>query len=65
MKLYSLVSFLFHQSPGSETKEDPLVVENTLWANTVLASGCAVGVVIYTGADTRSVMNTTTPSSKV
>ncbi len=39
-------------------------MENTLWANTVLASGCAVGVVIYTGGDTRSVMNTTTPRSK-
>ena len=40
-------------------------MENTLWANTVLASGSAVGVVIYTGSDTRSVMNTTTPRSKV
>ena len=46
-------------------KEEPLNVENTLWANTVLASGSAMGVVIYTGSETRSVMNTSTPRSKV
>lgn len=40
---------------GSE--DEGLSVENTLWANTVVASGTAVGIVIYTGAETRSVMN--------
>ncbi|VDK50235.1 unnamed protein product, partial [Gongylonema pulchrum] len=40
-------------------------VENVLWANTVLASGRVVGVVVYTGRETRSVMNTTLPKSKV
>ena len=40
-------------------------VENTLWANTVLAAGNAVGVVIYTGKETRSVMNNSIPRSKV
>ena len=50
---------------NEDSKEEPLAVENALWANTVLASGNAVGVVIYTGADTRSVMNTTSPRSKV
>ncbi|XP_064393299.1 probable phospholipid-transporting ATPase IIA isoform X2 [Halichondria panicea] len=62
--IHSFVGKLTTNS-DSETKEDPLGVENTLWANTVLASGCAVGVVIYTGGDTRSVMNTTTPRSKI
>ena len=46
-------------------KEDPLCVENTLWANTVLASGTATCVVIYTGRETRSSMNTSSPRSKV
>lgn len=50
---------------NGEALEDPLGVENTLWANTVLASGTAVGVVIYTGRETRSVMNTSSPRSKV
>lgn len=40
-------------------------MENTLWANTVVASGTAVGIVIYTGAETRSVMNNSQPRSKV
>ncbi|KAJ1341072.1 hypothetical protein BSLG_004313 [Batrachochytrium salamandrivorans] len=40
------------------THVDPLTVDNTLWMNTVLASGSAVGLVIYTGRDTRAVMNT-------
>uniref|UniRef100_A0A1S4JIA1 Phospholipid-transporting ATPase n=1 Tax=Culex quinquefasciatus TaxID=7176 RepID=A0A1S4JIA1_CULQU len=48
---------------GSE--DEGLTVENTLWANTVVASGTAVGIVIYTGAETRSVMNNSQPRSKV
>lgn len=40
-------------------------MENTLWANTVLAAGNAVGVVVYTGKETRSVMNNSMPRSKV
>lgn len=43
---------LDHQQTG-------LTVDNTLWANTVLASGTAIGCVIYTGLDTRQAMNTT------
>lgn len=33
--------------------------------NTVLASGTAIGFVIYTGKDTRAVMNTSHPETKV
>ncbi|KAJ1327335.1 hypothetical protein BSLG_010677 [Batrachochytrium salamandrivorans] len=47
------------------THVDPLTVDNTLWMNTVLASGSAVGLVIYTGRDTRAVMNTSFPSTKI
>lgn len=46
-------------------QDGSLSVENVLWANTVLASGTAVGLVVYTGRETRSVMNTTLPESKV
>jgi len=49
---------------AGDKEEDSLNVENTLWANTVVASGTACGVVIYTGRETRSVMNTSTPKSK-
>jgi phospholipid-translocating ATPase len=49
------------RAPGVE----PLSAENTLWANTVLASGSAVGFVVYTGPETRAVMNTSHPQTKV
>jgi len=42
-----------------------LSIENTLWANTVVASGTAIGIVIYTGPETRSMMNNNEPRSKV
>lgn len=45
--------------------EDSLSLENTLWANTVVASGTALGLVVYTGPETRSVMNTSKPSAKI
>lgn len=44
---------------------EPLTVENILWSNTVLAAGRAVGFVIYTGPETRAVMNTSHPGTKV
>ncbi|BES92850.1 cation-transporting atpase [Nesidiocoris tenuis] len=44
--------------------DEGLNIENTLWANTVLASGTALGCVLYTGSETRSVMNNSQPRSK-
>ena len=49
---------------AGQREDDSLNAENTLWSNTVVASGTACGVVVYTGRDTRSVMNTSTPQSK-
>ncbi|XP_076991298.1 putative phospholipid-transporting ATPase IIB isoform X3 [Tamandua tetradactyla] len=43
---------------------ESLGIENTLWASTVVASGTVIGVVIYTGKETRSVMNTSNPKNK-
>jgi len=36
-----------------------------LWANCVVANGSALGAIVYTGAETRSVMNNSQPRSKV
>ena len=45
---------------------EPLSLENTLWANTVLAStGYMLGLVLYTGVETRAQMNSKMPRSKV
>ena len=52
------------QTDGTNVHE-PLDIENTLWTNTVVASGSAVGLVVYTGVETRSAMNTSKPSMKV
>uniref|UniRef100_A0A069DX33 Phospholipid-transporting ATPase n=2 Tax=Triatominae TaxID=70999 RepID=A0A069DX33_9HEMI len=49
---------------SSDCNNEGLDIENTLWANTVLASGSALGLVIYTGQETRSVMNNSQPRSK-
>lgn len=35
----------------------PLTIDQTLWANTVLALGTAIGIVIYTGVETRQQLN--------
>jgi phospholipid-translocating ATPase len=43
----------------------PLTAENVLWSNTVLAAGQVVGFVIYTGQETRAVMNTSHPTTKI
>ncbi|XP_060030052.1 probable phospholipid-transporting ATPase IIB isoform X2 [Erinaceus europaeus] len=61
-----------HSFEGTFTREDSdppvhesLSIENTLWASAVVASGTVLGVVIYTGQETRSVMNTSHPKNKV
>lgn len=60
----------YHESDGVPLRSmppsvSPLTAENVLWSNTVLAAGSAVGFVIYTGSDTRAVMNTSHPKTKV
>ncbi|KAL8751819.1 MAG: hypothetical protein Q9184_005937, partial [Pyrenodesmia sp. 2 TL-2023] len=50
---------------GEKALSAPLTIENTAWANTVLASNCTVlAVVVYTGAQTRQAMSTSPPRSK-
>ena len=53
-------------SPGPQKESStPLSVDHVLWANTVLAAGSAVGLVVYTGRDTRAVLNTSEPETKM
>jgi len=58
----------FQSSNGNRNdenfKEEGLSIENTAWANTVIASDSVVGVVVFTGVHTKSSMNTSTPSIK-
>nr|CAG8434925.1 14431_t:CDS:10 [Entrophospora candida] len=67
--IYDIHSFVGNFSKQAMDNMTPQVealnVENTLWMNTVLASGTAIGFVIYTGKDTRAVMNTSHPETKI
>ena len=53
------------EPPSLQHLSVPLTAENMLWANTVLAAGSAVGFIVYTGKETRAVMNTSHPETKV
>ena len=50
--------------PCGEDAQESVGADNMLWANTVVASGTATGVCVYTGNDTRAVLNTSQPRSK-
>ena len=49
---------------GGDIHIDALNVENLLWMNTINASDTVCGLVIYTGQDTRAVMNTSFAATK-
>ena len=47
-------------------QREALSLENTLWANTVLASsGYVLAIIVYTGIETRAQMGKSTPDTKV
>jgi len=58
-------NFMRSGTTNTQTEVEPLSVDNTLWANTVVASGKVIGLVLYTGVDMRAVMNTSSPQTKV
>ena len=49
----------------NEFIKEPLNLENTMWASTVVASLKVIGIVIYTGKETRARMNSSTPKMKI
>lgn len=52
-------------SREEQLKSAPLNIDNTVWANTVLASSCNVlAVVVYTGPQTRQALSTSPSRSK-
>jgi|JI6StandDraft_1071083.scaffolds.fasta_scaffold74815_2 phospholipid-translocating ATPase len=46
-------------------RKESLNLDNTAWANTVLAAGQLIGIVIFTGSETRVNMNSREPNTKV
>ena len=55
----------FLGSFSGEGKRESLSLDNTAWANTVLAAGWMVGLVVFTGRETRAQMNSREPRTKV
>lgn len=54
------------QAPTGSSYRESLSLENTMWANTILASpGHVLGMVVYTGVETRAQMNNKSPVTKV
>ena len=50
---------------GEGEKKEPLNLENTMWASTVVASQRVIGIIIYTGKETRAKMNLSRPKVKI
>ncbi|KAF8565446.1 hypothetical protein P879_02250 [Paragonimus westermani] len=48
-----------------DAAEVSLNLDHTLWSNTVLATGGAIGLVVYTGEETRAVMNSNRVRTKM
>eukprot|EP01087_Luapelamoeba_hula_P020418 TRINITY_DN6962_c0_g1_i1.p1 TRINITY_DN6962_c0_g1~~TRINITY_DN6962_c0_g1_i1.p1 ORF type:complete len:1107 (+),score=152.37 TRINITY_DN6962_c0_g1_i1:336-3656(+) len=63
--IYSFVGNCMTVDEANRSQVEPLSAENTLWANTVVASGTVVGLTIYTGPESRAAMNTSSPQTKV
>ena len=50
---------------GEGEKKEPLNLENTMWASTVVASQRVIGIIIYTGKETRAKMNLSRAKVKI
>lgn len=55
----------FLGSFSSDAKKESLNLDNTAWANTVVAAGSMVALVVFTGRETRSKMNSREPATKI
>lgn len=61
-----LQSSALHSELIEQQKKESLSLENSLWANTVIASsGYVIAMTIYTGIETRSQMNAKDAVTKV
>eukprot|EP00994_Dinema_validum_P002215 NODE_147_length_2353_cov_55.510851_g103_i0.p1 GENE.NODE_147_length_2353_cov_55.510851_g103_i0~~NODE_147_length_2353_cov_55.510851_g103_i0.p1 ORF type:complete len:673 (-),score=116.55 NODE_147_length_2353_cov_55.510851_g103_i0:264-2282(-) len=60
-----IYNFIGTFTVGAERDSESLDLENTLWCNTVVATGVCTAAVIYTGPHTRSAMNASQPPTKM
>ena len=62
--IYNFEGLLIVKNNDNVIKE-ALGLENTMWASTVVASQKIIGIVIYTGNETRARMNSSIPKIKI
>ena len=63
--IYEFTGIFKVEDTKGDGHREALSRENTMWANTVLASGKAIGIVMYTGKETRIEMNSRDPRTKI
>ena len=63
--IYNFEGVIRCRNDEGEIKKEPLNLENTMWASTVVASQKIIGIIIYTGKETRARMNSSTPKLKI
>ena len=63
--IYNFEGVLKYQNDQGVIQKEALNLENTMWASTVVASQKIIGIVIYTGKETRAQMNSSTPKFKI
>lgn len=61
--IYSFIGKIYVKNEESDM-EEPLSLDNVIWMNTILATQGIIGSVIYTGIETRAMMNTSKPRNK-
>ena len=63
--IYNFQGVLKCQNDQGIFCSEALNLENTMWATTVVASLKVIGIIIYTGKETRAQMNSSTPKYKI
>lgn len=61
-----IYDFKGYYKVDEESPKEGLSLQHTVWANTVVASNCYIlGLVVYTGKETRFRMNSQDPKNKI
>ena len=63
--IYNFEGFIAVKNEEGNIIKEALGLENTMWESTILATEKIIGIVIYTGKETRARMNSSSPKIKL
>ena len=63
--IYNFEGLITVEKENNQFQSEALNLENTIWASTVVASQGVIGIVVYTGKESRARMNSSTPKLKI